>query len=241
MLGSFLDRIFIACSDRSGNLPLEIESHTSRSEYPGHNWVCFMPEFCYRTGHIRKKLILENINMEVYILPKTAIQPDPGLTHDFLDSVLGSAIKKQSLLYPGRRVNVLGISLGNVLAFRFAEHFKVNGLVSVVPGSRLAECIWESAATGEIAQKSGKSLDDYKKSLSDYNPIESVPRINPQYSEVHLGTCDLMIPYARGEELAKAMQQRFRVNLSLSRFSGHVETIFYFSRQFSRIAPHLAR
>lgn len=129
----------------------------------------------------------------------------------------------------------MSISLGNVLGFRFAEHFKVNKFISVVPGSRLAECIWESIATKKIAQNSGKSLRDYKKVLANYNPIESVSRIKPLYSEMYLGRNDLMIPFKRGEELAKVMKKRFKTRVICLKSSGHVETIFEFSKQFPRI------
>jgi len=235
MLGSLLDRIFVACSNRNGKLPSQIESHTFRNEDTNSNWVCFVPEFCYRVPFIRRRLIPEGIDMDIYILPKTAVQPNPELTHKFLDDILSTAIKKQNQFYLKKRVNVLGISLGNVLAFRFTEHFQVNKLISVVPGSRLAECIWEGIATNKIAQNSGRILRDYQTSLTDYNPIESVPRVNPAISEIYLGMRDLIIPFNRGDELAKTMLGRHKTNVQYNKYSGHVETIISFSKEFPKI------
>lgn len=235
MFGSILDRLFVAISNRNGKLPLYVENYTYKNENANSNWVCFIPEFCYRIPFIRKRLTPDGINEEAYILPKTVIQPDPNLTRIFLDNVLGKAIRKQNQSYLERKVNVLGISLGNVLAFRFAENFQVNKLISVVPGSRLAECIWESIATNKLAQNSGINLREYQASLASYNPIESISRISHTYQEIHLGVYDLMIPYRRGMELAKKIQKKFRTSLYCNRFSGHVETIVSFSKRFPEI------
>lgn len=235
MLGSLLDRIFVAYSNRNGSLPLQIEHHSFRNGDVTSNWVCFIPEFCYRIPSIRKRIIPEGINLDVYVLPKTIIQPNPELTRVFLDDVLRVATQNQTKHYSRKEVNVLGISLGNVLSFRFAEQFPVNNLLSVVPGSRLAECIWESIATNPITENSGRSLQDYQKSLANYNPIESVSRINPSVSEIYLGGRDLMIPSKRGKELAQAMQEKVKVNIKYHRFSGHVETVVSFSKKFHKI------
>jgi esterase/lipase len=176
------------------------------------------------------------MNIEFYVLPKIPISPNPKITRDFLDKTLKKAIWKQKKIYPGKEVNVLGISMGNVLAFRFAQHFKVNKFISVVPGSRLAECIWESIATRKIVQNSGRSFEEYKKNLADYNPIENVKKITPTFSEIYLGKGDLMIPYKRGKELAELMEKKLKTKIKTRRFSGHVETVINFSKEFSKIA-----
>ena len=239
MLGSLLDRVFVACTNRKGELPLQVEHYSffkkDSNDDPDINWVCFVPEFCYHVSFIRKRIVSEGANMDIYVLPRTAVQPNPQLTCRYLNSVFKTAIRNQARLYSGKEVNVLGISMGNVLAFRFAEHFQVNKLVSVVPGSRLAECIWESIATNPIAESSGKDLQDYKRSLAGYNPIEWCSSINPRSSEIHLGTCDLMIPTERGKELAEVMQRRFETDVKYHRFSGHLDTILSFSKHFHKM------
>lgn len=234
MLGSLLDRFYSTYSNRKGKLSLKVDHHVLKGGNTNINWVCFVPECCYYISFIREKIILENLNMDIYVLSNIAVQPDPELTHKYLDNILKAATKNQTNSYFNKKVNVLGISLGNVLAFKFAEHFRVNKLFSVIPGSKLAECIWESIATKEIAQNSGRNLQDYKKSLSDYNPIESVSKINPDISEIYLGMCDLMIPYKRGKELAKEMQKRFKTKLYQYRYSGHAETLFSFLKKFNK-------
>jgi hypothetical protein len=233
MFDSILDKIFVACSNRNGEIPSKAKSYQIKErERAKYNWVCFVPEFCDRIYLIKNKIIKEGKNVNFYILPKTTIQSNPKLTQKFLDNILKEAITNQKR-NPSKKINVLGVSLGNVLAFRFAEYFKINKLISVVPGSRLAECAWESIATKEIVRNSGLNLKDYKKILKNYNPIESVPKISTKYAEIFLGTSDLMIPYQRGKELAEAMQKNFKnINVYSRKFSGHVETIFYFVKQF---------
>ena len=232
MLNSFLDLIFASIGDRTGELPSKIQHHSQRAKNNDPNWVCFIPEFCYRVSFIKNRIILPGTNMDIYVLPKTAIQPDPELTDRFLNDILDSAKRQQENLFPGGKVNILGISLGNVLAFRFAEHYQTNKLISVVPGSRLADCIWESIATNKIARGSGRTLQEYRQILKLFDPISSVPRITPAYAEIFLGLHDLIIPYGRGEELAKAMETKFRIKKYLYKTSGHVETVIHFSKHF---------
>jgi len=231
MLGSFLDILSSILISRNGDLPTNIEYHSTKKSKSKKNWVMFLPETCYR---LAPKKILKRTNLDIYILPKTIIQPNPKLTNKFLNKILNTAIKNQKKNYPKKEVNVLGISIGNVLSFRFAEHFKVNRFLSVVPGSKLAECIWESISTHKIAKNSGKTLKDYQRDLKNYNPIESIPRINPKISEIHLGLRDLMIPYKRGKELAEAMKKKHNTKIHNKKHSGHIETILSFSKQFKK-------
>ena len=242
MLGSLLDKTFVACSHKRGALPSQIEHHAYKHNNSSPNWVCFIPEFCYRVPFLRNCLIQEGVNVDLYVLPSatSAVQSNPKLTCKFLDDVLVGAIQRQKQNYYGKKVNVMGISLGNVLAYRFAENFRVDKLFSVVPGSRLAECIWESIATNSIAKNSGRSLQDYQEALAGYNPIESASKIKPSYTEIHLGLCDLMIPYFRGNELAKKMKSKFNTKVECGKYSGHVETIISFSIKFPKIASTLS-
>ncbi len=236
MFGSILDRIFIAFSHRKGRLSSKIIHYSFKNKDAKQNWIYFIPEFCYRFAFLRDKLILKNANIEVYILPKMIIQPNPELTRKFLDKVLKTAIKTQLRNSPDEEVNVLGISTSVAVAFRFAERFKVNKFISVTPGSRLAECIWESIGATYISQNPHKYLKDYQRSLINYNPIESISKINPKISEVYLGKYDVMIPYNRGKELADKMKRNGKTKIFCNQYSGHVETLFYFLKKFSKNA-----
>jgi len=236
MFGSLLDRADVIFSRRRGELPSGVNNLQPTGVPSGNNWVYFLPSSCYDFRFIWNRLVFDGLNVDAYVLPKTIIQPDPELTRKFLDNVLLLSLTNQEHLSPGRAVNVLGISTGNVLAYRFAEQHRVNRLISVVPGSRLAECIFESSATRRIAEKSGRSLGEYRESLEDYNPIDSIGRIAPRSTDIYLGKHDIMIPFRRGIKLAEAMREKYGAKVHCERFSGHVGTILSFSKQFRKIA-----
>ena len=205
MLGSILDYLYVAFENRNGNIPEEVQ-HIQTSCENSENWICFLPESALKFSHIRKK-ILSRINSDAYVVPKTAIQPNPEVTRKFLDDITQIAIsdylKKQK-----SEVNVLGISLGNASAYKFANDFPVRRFVSVVPGSYLPECIWESIATRKIAKNSGKTLEDYRDVLDDFSPIRNLDKLKAKSLEVYLGKRDKMIPYKRGKELVDEMKTR---------------------------------
>jgi|WetSurMetagenome_2_1015567.scaffolds.fasta_scaffold392975_2 hypothetical protein len=130
-------------------------------------------------------------------------------------------------------LNILGISLGNVLAFKFATLFKTNKLISVVPGSKLPECIWESVTTGKIAKNSGKGLKGYRKELSCFNPIDDLKKIKINCCEIYLGTSDKMIPFKRGLQFAKEAKKILKnTDIKVYKTCGHIETVLKFSNKF---------
>jgi hypothetical protein len=226
MFKSVPDKIVAKFEKRVGKLSQKVNLVSNKNNSSKEIWVCFVPEFIARLGYTRKKLLAKNINSEIYISSEKAVQPDPKETRKYLDKVLAEAIKKQKNNDSKISLNVLGISMGNVLAFRFANYFKINRLVSIVPGSKLPECIWESIATKKIALASNKDLKAYQKELAIYDPDANLDNLKAKKIEVYLGRYDLMIPYQRGLELVEKMKKKgLKPIVKTYTTSGHVETI----------------
>jgi len=230
MLGLLLDRFYVAFENRNGEIPKEIQQIQIQGKN-SEKWICFLPEGILKFFYTRR--ILSGRNCDIYVIPKTAIQPNPFLTKDFLEAITEKAINDYSKSQE-RKINVLGISLGNAPAYVFANNFSVDRFISVVPGSLLPECIWESIATRKIAESSGKTLEDYREALDDFSPIRNLSSLKVNSLEVYLGKSDKMIPYKRCKEIVDEME-RMKLNPKtiIFPFSGHCETILYFSRNFA--------
>lgn len=139
-------------------------------------------------------------------------------------------------------ITVLGISIGNCPAYRFAAETGAKRLISVVPGSRLAESLWRSNATKKEvmeAKKRGFTFEDFQKELSPFDPIRYVPSLSGRV-DVFLGRYDRMIPYALGKELADELERSAKARSGLdvmvhtSRFGDHSSTAYGFIRKFSK-------
>ena len=230
MFGSILDYLYITFENRNGEIPEEIQ-HIKTNDGDSENWICFLPEGVLKFSYVKNK-ILSARNSNAYVIPKTAIQPDPKLTRNFLEKVTEKAINDYSKTQE-KSVNVLGISLGNAPAYKFADYFPVKRFVSVVPGSLLPECIWESISTRKIAENSGITLEDYREALDDFSPARNLENLKANSIEVYLGKFDRLIPYQRGKELVDKIEEKgLNPRTTIFPASGHCETILRFAWDF---------
>jgi len=230
MLGTLLDYLYVSFENRTGEIPKEIQ-HIKIDDGNFEKWICFLPEFALRFGYIRNKIFSKR-NCDVYVIPKTAIQPNPESTKELLEKITENAINNYS--EKREKINILGVSLGNAPAYKFANAFPVNQFVSVAPGSFLPECVWESIATRRIAENSRETLDDYREALDDFSPIRNLDNLEANSLEVYLGKCDKMIPYKRGKELVDEMKKKeLNPRTTIFPASGHCETILFFAKSFA--------
>jgi len=234
MLGPLPDFCFAAFEGKRGPFSDKIvHFHINDSGGDGERWVYFLPEIDWRLPYIRKPL-LRGRNVDVYVLPRNPVKSDPLATKIILDRMLAEAKKRHA--HDGL-LNVLGVSLANVVAFRFAESVAVKRIVAVVPGSRLPECIWESLSTRNTAKGSGRPFADWKRVLEVYNPIDSLAKLSRHgaHCDIYLGASDRLIPYRRGKELADEMiRQGISVTVKTFALSGHGESIVRFAREFGK-------
>jgi hypothetical protein len=226
MFKSVPDEILVKFEKRIGRLSQKINCLSLKNSSAKETWVCFVPEFTAHFKYTKEKLFSKKINAEIYISSEKAVQPNPKITREYLDKILNEAIKRQKRNKIKSGLNVLGVSMGNVLAFKFANHFKINKFISVVPGSKLPECIFESIATRKIAESSGKDLKAYRKYLKTYGPEENLDNLKAKKIKIYLGPYDVMIPYQRGLELVKKMRKKgLKPSVKTYANAGHVETI----------------
>lgn len=137
MIGSILDFLYASFNSDFGEIPKELEYFSVKNKSSNDFWICFLPESILSFEFIKRKIISSR-DTEIYVIPKTIIQPNPMLTRDVLERITEEAINQE---FRRGEINLLGISLGNAIAYKFANVFRVDRFVSVVPGSFLPECI----------------------------------------------------------------------------------------------------
>ena len=75
MLGSLLDRFYVAFENRNGEIPKEIQQIQTQGKN-SEKWICFLPEGILKFFYTRR--ILSGRNCDIYVIPKTAIFPFSG-------------------------------------------------------------------------------------------------------------------------------------------------------------------
>src|SRR3989344_3251394 len=224
-----LDSLLVSLSRKdNGSVKKATELVSTNLSQNGKTLVCFLPEIMLRESILGNKFLDSARNVLAYMLsPRRVVRPNPSHTRELLENVYEDALLKVS----SHDINP---------AYRFAAQTQAKRLISVVPGSRLSESIWESNVTREQvkeAKRLGFKLEDFKEQLISFNPIEYVSEISG-HVEVYLGKYDRMIPYYLGRELALSLeeQSRSRTDLTVTtqthNFGDHASTAYFFARQF---------
>lgn len=181
-------------------------------------------------------------------IPKTTVQPTPYDTKRAMDYIYHAVSQKvASQKVSADNLIVLGESIGCCQASRFAAEMDTKRLILALPGSKLAECIFESHTTrteAREARRQGFGLEDYQKELAIYDPITYVPRISGKVV-IPLATHDIMIPFRRGKELLDAFQTAsinrndLQVTSHLYRYCDHTSGALRFAWNFESIVGEL--
>ncbi|MDO8628445.1 MAG: hypothetical protein Q7R56_01690 [Nanoarchaeota archaeon] len=194
----------------------------------GNDWFCFFPTFV-----LKNQWWLDAFSPpgRCHVFPVTAryhMRADPGESLLRLDHTFGQAVEQ---VPQGKRVNVMGISLGSPLAVRLAAQVDLDHLVLVVPGDRLGPCAWESRLTGPWVREFAGGVDVYAAALRVYDPVEYVDGISPKKITLYLGGCDTFIRARGGVELA-ARLSAVHQNVEVKRYplADHSAALFFAAR-----------
>ncbi|MFA5916751.1 MAG: hypothetical protein WC850_00770 [Candidatus Gracilibacteria bacterium] len=192
-------------------------------------WVCFLPWRMHFEEAEKLGLIPKKGRIICYTGPIGLANLDPNISKQLLLSLVND-IKSLNL----QSFNVLALSIGNYPGFYVANHFNVNKLVSVVPGSYLGGAIFDGIATKHIKRDSmaygienGKKYDFIIKGT---NPIENLDNLNFDI-EIHLASHDLFIPTFYGNMLIEEIKKKNK-NLKVINYTGkgHVLTVLKFGK-----------
>ena len=214
MLG-IADRLYTLNKSRNGYKEPEIDWKPEVIDYNKKetSWFCFVPRSVSRISMLRKGIIPAEGNVFVYkISSLNLIKPNPEETVEGLQEIYDDAIRRMNqAITEGRTLNMIGVSLGNVLAIRAAGSIdsRIGRLVSIVGGGKLGLSAWDGILTGYIARQSGfNSPEEYERELSIFSPVNYVGGIVADEIFMRFGTRDLLIPFKHGQELARALINR---------------------------------
>jgi hypothetical protein len=249
-----LDRLYTFRKLRNEGAPLcgttgtdhrpEVISHDDDS---GKVWFCFVPRLVSSSRILRRGIIPMEGTVYLYTLNSSYfVRPSTKETLCRIDRIYNDAFGRiNALPNSTKSVNLLGVSLGNVLSVRLAGSLRrsLDQLVVIVGGSHFGLGAWDSILTGHIAQNSGsESRDSYEQELAVYSPIHYVERIRAEKITVRLGKRDLLIPFVHGQILERELEKRSEhlkctFDSKSYQFAGHSITIF-FAAIGNRFSPY---
>tara|TARA_Y100000034_G_scaffold98457_1_gene120623 strand:- start:2427 stop:3143 length:717 start_codon:yes stop_codon:yes gene_type:complete len=199
------------------------------SDGDGHTWFCFLPARVYNKRLLRHGVLpRENKSQIIYRLPFPSVVTNPSEIRGYLDEIYLDALS----IYVDRfheGVSVLGVSLGNALAFRFANTVECDRLVSIVPGADVPYGISIGSATKHIYKEAldrGEyDMDAFRDALDIYSPEQNINNL-PEDIEIHGGSMDRVVPYEQCERLVDKIEASGRhPRLVTRRWVGHTGAI----------------
>jgi len=196
-------------------------------------WILFLPKTSYDKPLMFKKFVPKSSSYIAYRIPKDIISQDPSATKVILSAILRDSLKMcKAAVSKGRKINVLGLSLGGVLASRLAAEMKVEKLVMIAPGFDLSWCVEYGMLTKNIfysSIKNGFSRDDYEKNLSSFSPKNNFGKISPKTRiELRVGVWDRVVPYSDVLKLIRLSKElKLDVHIHRKILFGHSFTCLF--------------
>jgi hypothetical protein len=204
--------------------------HDYRTKKPGPTWVVFLP---WRTTLKEAKthnLLPTTGRVIAYEGPIGLVNPDPAHVKDFLLKLVKD-LKKKKL----KQFNLLGLSVGNYVAFYVASMFdNVEKFVSVVPGYDLGACMYGSNSASLVAEMAKElGYEDhhaYDKELKGFNPGKHFRNL-PKDIEVHVAEKDQSIESSQALRLIDELKDMgLNIHATIYPGKGHVLTIAHFGQ-----------
>lgn len=198
-------------------------------------WLCFVPSMVTRNLFIRRGTLPRNGNVLIYTISSfLLIRPDPRDILVLLNEIYTHALSRLTeALEAGFQLNLLGVSLGNVLAMRLAKTVgKINTLVSIVGGNKLGLSAWDSNLTRAITRHSGcSSAEEYESKVAEFSPCHYIPNLHAKKIFARRGTHDLLIPsrygrYLESQLIARGLEIGAKVNHKVYLGADHGSAMF---------------
>ena len=213
MFGIF-DRHYARKRLRKKENDINGKSRVEQNEDFTESWYCFVPEIVSENNFLRRRILPNHGKRTIYTICSSAIiVPDPMETLARLKEIYDESITRMRAdIISGKIINLMGISLGNVLSIRACNELpkgSVENLVSLVGGGRLGFSAWDSILTRHVSQQSCcHSAQEYEMKLEEFSPVNYTRGISVRHIFARFGSSDLLIPYnPNGKELAEALKQ----------------------------------
>lgn len=172
---------------------------------------------------VRCSLMKKGYSVLEYEFPSNILSCNPELTRKYFDSILKEVLSDVSRLKKERgfsRISIVGLSLGCVNACMVADKLRVSKLFLALPGSCLAEAIWNGIATQKLRRRyedAGISLKDLKRCWRRLAPENNVSRLDCE-AFVFRSSKDLVIQSYLGKSLVSRIKS---VDCAVDSWMGH--------------------
>lgn len=198
-------------------------------------WVVFLP-WRYKCDKAREfYLVPKNKNYISISNPNTIVGTTPMTSITSMSKSVERA--EQILKFLGIRPNstsVLSISVGNMPGFYFANNYGCNRLVSLTPGARLGENIFQGIFTKHIKEyaiESGyKTHEKYGQVMEGLNPIDNIENLPIGRINIEFGSLDRVILSNSARELISKLRHKNPIVLE-HKFRGHTETVLNWTQR----------
>ena len=216
--------------------PLEKEDHSNTSHFKhichdyvtdedGPIWVVFLPWRITLDEAKQHKLLPTTGRVIAYEGPIGLVNPDPSHVKDYILKLVKDLRSKKI-----GKFNLVGLSVGNYVAFYAASKFKhIEKFISVVPGYDLGACMYDSCSASlvaDMAKELGyRSHHAYDKELKQFNPGKHFNNL-PKNIEIHIAEHDKSIEVTHALKLIKRLKKlELNINEIIYKGKGHVLTI----------------
>ena len=235
-----LDRLYARSKRRVTREEVDWKPQINVYDNSDETYYCFVPKIVMGNDKIGAGILPENGKVIAYTTSYiNLVVPDAEKTRNNLRAIYYNALAKiNDDIKEGRKISVLGVSIGNVLSFRCAGNVpmgRIANLISIVGGSHLGFSAWDSVATSRTAQNSGcTNVEEYENILSEFAPIKYAGDIHAKRIFARFGSSDLMIRYKpHGRKLEEALNSMDapHKNIKTYRWADHSSAILRASRE----------
>ncbi len=202
-------------------------------------WYCFVPGSVWNNFSLKKNLLPQRGRKVIYTSSyRNMIFADAKKTRDIFEEIYLDARKRLVKDFKqGKRINLLGISLGNIVSVRLAHEvpgLEIENFVSIVGGLHPGKIAWNSLATRKLVRKGNKTEGSYRKVFSEFSASEFSQGLKAGKIFARFGRFDLVIPYRHyGKELKDALRNSDAEikNIRTYWWADHVTSIFLASKE----------
>ncbi|MCA9487747.1 MAG: prolyl oligopeptidase family serine peptidase [Nanoarchaeota archaeon] len=189
------------------------------------------------TRFLKRKIIRKGdsyiqYTFEKWILTSNVIQVVKNFKH------IRKEFLKDIKMFDGE-IDIIGVSLGGIAGYMCANSSpKVSKLISLVPGDRLSQAVFEGIRTSHIGNKiknDGIPLEKLKKIWREIEPINNLKNFENKSILIFNSKDDKIIPYDRSLNLIKeVLKKNIRCEIHTNRYLGHFGTVFKFYLPFNK-------
>jgi len=196
--------------------------------------IYFLPKSVNLQTMKKLGLIPGDGDVLIYGIPDSFLASSPNIVMEAfcnLEKDFISQYKKLDLV--NKRIRFLGLSIGTMPAFYFANKMKCEKVVAVCPTDKLGNGIFSTLAASKLkikdaVIKNGYDAGKYDEIIRSINPMNNIENL-PQNVEIYLARFDNYVPFQGGKRLVDNIK-KYNKDIKVKQFNlvGHVMTMIIF-------------